>query len=91
MIGDIMIIKSPYYTYAQFCSPCAPGAGYLMNWFKMENGYSPETLGIEQFEKMAQAAGFPKVYCFGHDWFGNGIAPYPVFNVETGELVKADK
>lgn len=29
--GDIFIIKSPYYTYAQFCSPCAPGACYLLN------------------------------------------------------------
>lgn len=29
--GDIMIIRSPYYTHAQFCSPCAPGAGYLRN------------------------------------------------------------
>jgi len=29
-VNDIMIVKSPYYTYAQFCSPCAPGAGYLM-------------------------------------------------------------
>lgn len=27
---DIFVIKSPYYTHAQFCSPCAPGAGYLM-------------------------------------------------------------
>lgn len=26
---DIFISKSPYYTYAQFCSPCAPGACYL--------------------------------------------------------------
>lgn len=26
---DIFITKSPYYTYAPFCSPCAPGAGYL--------------------------------------------------------------
>lgn len=29
--GDIFITKSPYYTYAQFCSPCAPGACYLLN------------------------------------------------------------
>jgi hypothetical protein len=29
--GDIFIISSPYYTYAQFCSPCAPGAIYLMS------------------------------------------------------------
>lgn len=26
---EIMVIKSPYYTYAQFCSPCVPGAGNL--------------------------------------------------------------
>jgi len=28
---DIFILKSPYFTYAQFCSPCAPGAIYLLN------------------------------------------------------------
>ena len=28
---DIFITKSPYFTYAQFCSPCAPGAIYLLN------------------------------------------------------------
>ena len=28
---DIFIEASPYYTYAQFCSPCGPGACYLMN------------------------------------------------------------
>lgn len=27
---DIFIAKSPYYTVCQFCSPCAPGAGYIM-------------------------------------------------------------
>jgi len=95
--GDIMIIKSPYYTYAQYCSPCAPGAGYLMNWFKPDyplNKASKEDIpyswGIE-YNRQAEAAGFPKVYCFGHEWFDNGTAPYPVFSVETGELVKADK
>jgi hypothetical protein len=29
--GDIFILLSPYFTYAQFCSPCAPGACYLRN------------------------------------------------------------
>jgi hypothetical protein len=28
---DIFVIRSPYYTHAQYCSPCAPGAGYLLN------------------------------------------------------------
>lgn len=27
--GDIFVTKSPYYTLCRFCSPCAPGAGYL--------------------------------------------------------------
>jgi hypothetical protein len=27
--SDFMILKSPYYTHAQFCSPCVPGAGNL--------------------------------------------------------------
>ena len=27
--GDIFILESPYYTLCDFCSPCAPGAGYL--------------------------------------------------------------
>lgn len=29
--NDVFILKSPYYTHAQFCSPCAPGAGHLDN------------------------------------------------------------
>jgi hypothetical protein len=27
--GDLFITESPYYTLCSFCSPCAPGAGYL--------------------------------------------------------------
>jgi hypothetical protein len=27
--GDIFVTKSPFYTLSAFCSPCAPGAGYL--------------------------------------------------------------
>lgn len=65
--SDIFILKSPYYTHAQFCSPCAPGAGYLMN----------------------PVADGPKTYCFGHDWFENGTAPYPIFNVADGAEVAA--
>ena len=29
--NDLFILKSPYYTYAQYCSPCAPGACHLGN------------------------------------------------------------
>lgn len=29
--GDLFLTKSPYYTRAAFCSPCAPGACHLEN------------------------------------------------------------
>ena len=35
--GDIFIEKSPYYTYARFCSPCAPGACSLMSPLESPN------------------------------------------------------
>ncbi len=93
---DLFIEKSPFFTYAQFCSPCAPGAGYLMNPFTNErensdtgqSGVAAAEDYPQDYKLRAELAGFPKVYCFGHDWFENGKAPYPVFSVETREIVK---
>lgn len=70
--GDIFITKSLYYTYSQFCSPCAPGAGYLLSPLdeKDENN---------------------RCYCFGHDFFEDNKAPYPVYSVETNELILPEK
>jgi len=65
--GDIVVEKAPFFTYAQFCSPCAPGACYLTN---------PVEPDLNN-----------KCYCFGHDWFEDGKAPYPVYSVETGKEV----
>jgi hypothetical protein len=28
---DVWVVRSPFFTYAEFCSPCAPGALYLLN------------------------------------------------------------
>jgi len=67
--GDVFIIESPYYTYAQFCSPCAPGACHLNNPISEKDPNN-------------------KCYCFGHEWFENEKAPYPVYSVETDELVE---
>jgi hypothetical protein len=48
---DIWVLKSPYYSYSQFCSPCAPGAGYLLAPLKDQ---TPENrtlcLGPDWFE-----------------------------------------
>lgn len=46
--GDIFVIASPYYSRSQFCSPCAPGAGYLMT--PCETGPKTYCLGHEWFE-----------------------------------------
>jgi hypothetical protein len=76
--GDIFIIKSKYYTFAQFCSPCAPGAGYLMNPYRIPPEYaetyrtlrdiSPTTASM-LYHILAERDGYPKVYCFNHDFF----------------------
>lgn len=63
--SDIMVLKSPFYTFAQFCSPCVPGAGNLNH---------PTEDGV-------------KCYCLGHDWFEEGHAPYPVYQVSDGKQV----
>jgi hypothetical protein len=68
--GDIFITKSPFFTYGQFCSPCAPGAIYLMN--PLDESSRDEN---------------NKAYCFGHDWFEEGKASYPVFSIETGKEI----
>ena len=65
---DVFILRSPYYTRARFCSPCAPGACYLMN---------PTDDG-------------EKAYCFGHDWFEDGKAPYPVYRVSDDTLANPE-
>jgi hypothetical protein len=71
---DLWVLKSPYFTYAQFCSPCAPGACYLLNWLG-QSSYNDNN----------------KAYCLGHDWFENGVAPYPIYDVVTGKEIKAQE
>lgn len=78
--GDIFIEMSPFCTYAQFCSPCAPGACHLRNALTVEE--------VENFEKAnACLPNNNRCYCFGHDWFEEGKAPYPVYDAKTGKLV----
>lgn len=47
--SDVFVIKSPYYTFAQFCSPCVPGAGNLDN--PMPDGIKTFCLGHDWFEE----------------------------------------
>lgn len=53
--SDVMIIKSPFYTYARFCSPCVPGAGNLNS--PSEDGIKAYCPGADWFED--ECAPFP--------------------------------
>ncbi len=46
--SNIFVLASPYYTFAQFCSPCVPGAGDLDS--PMDDGAKTYCLGHEWFE-----------------------------------------
>ena len=46
--SDIFVLESSFYTFAQFCSPCVPGAGNLDN--AMEDGVQTYCLGHDWFE-----------------------------------------
>lgn len=46
--SDLMILTSPYFTHAQFCSPCVPGAGNLDNY--CADGAKTYCLGHDWFE-----------------------------------------
>lgn len=45
---DIFVLASPFYTFAQFCSPCVPGAGNLDS--PCEDGPKTYCLGHDWFE-----------------------------------------
>lgn len=46
--SDVFVILSPFFTYAQFCSPCVPGAGNLDNF--LADGVKTYCLGHDWFE-----------------------------------------
>jgi hypothetical protein len=46
---DVFVLESPYFTHAQFCSPCVPGAGNLDN--PCEDGPKTYCLGPEWFDE----------------------------------------
>lgn len=93
---DIIIQASPYYTYCEFCSPCAPGAGFLMKPFKIPAEYKETSYTLQNispgaysdlYHNLAEWARFKPSFCFGHDWFSSGKAPYRVFEVGTNKEV----
>jgi hypothetical protein len=85
---DLFVAKSPYFTFAPECSPCAPGACYLRDGIKESGGARP-SYSPEQFVEFSSLSGKEhlKCYCLGHEWFEEEEAPYAVYSVQTGERV----
>lgn len=80
--SDVFVLASPYFTYAQYCSPCVPGACNLDSPLHTDTDAS-------EVHCICKDHGIPKAFCLGHDWFENNKAPYPVYSVETGEKIMA--
>ncbi len=50
--SDIFVFESPFYTYAQFCSPCVPGAGSLNTPLtEQDGGPKVYALGLDWFDE----------------------------------------
>lgn len=81
--SDVMVLASPFYTYGPFCSPCVPGA------VNLNGAVTPFENSPVGWEATDGSDGV-KAYCFGHDWFDSGKAPYRVFRVSDDTEVLPD-
>lgn len=72
LVIDVFVSKSPYFTYAPYCSPCVPGAGNL------------DSIRIESCH---EKSGYAKCFCLDGSFFDDGRAPYPMWRVDGGSLV----
>lgn len=85
--GDVWVFKSPFYTYAQFCSPCAPGACHLSHPLKVNvrADIASITEGVEGQNETFVSSN--KCYCLPADWFEDGKAPYRMWRADNNEEV----
>lgn len=85
--GDIWVFKSPFYTYAQFCSPCAPGACHLGHPLDVKIQAGIASVAASEGAAYETFVDSNKCYCLGHDWFEDGKAPYRMWRVDNNEEV----
>jgi hypothetical protein len=71
---DLFIIKSPFYTLAPPCSPCAPGAGYLRDAIKEDE--------IDEHGEVKLGSGGIETYCLPKEWFEEGQCPYKYWKIK---------
>lgn len=73
--SDLFVMLSPFFTYAQYCSPCVPGACNL-------------DVPLQDSSDSAIWPDSNKCYCLGADWFDDNKPPYPIYSVATGKRVE---
>jgi hypothetical protein len=73
--SDVVVLKSPFYTFARFCSPCVPGACSLNS--PMDGGAQCYALGHDWFYDSEPAMAPYPVYSvmtdrevFPDSWYG---------------------
>lgn len=79
---DLFVAKSPYFTFAPECSPCAPNACYLRS--AINDGSPVVSLNCIITFKNHNGREHRKCYCLGHDWYEDNQAPYVVYDIKTG-------
>jgi hypothetical protein len=84
--GDIFVLKSPFYTYCNYCSPCAPNAGCLTSP-NSRDGVKTYCLGDDWFDDKVEYSEYVKengekvIIPYGN------VCPYKVYRVEDDVLV----
>ena len=71
---DLFVIKSPFFTMAPSCSPCALGAGYLRDAVCVKKAG-------QRLKKDWMSRGPYMTYCLPEDWFEDGKCPYTYWKV----------
>ena len=80
--SDIFITKSAYFTHAQFCSPCAPGACHLGNPVDSD-GPRAYCFTPDWFDWHSEMGDEPTGYFDGSPT----SCPYPVYRVSDGKCI----
>lgn len=83
--NELFVFKSPFYTYARYCSPCVPGAGNLDNatQSELENYPTDKPCCGDRYDPEHNMKDYgAKTYCLDNTWFDGGQSPYPFWKVE---------
>lgn len=73
--SDALVIKSQFYTYAKFCSPCVPGACSLDSPLSLQKIFP-------RYDRSSQEP--VRCYCLDTSWFDSDRpCPYPYWDVVT--------